>query len=241
MPSDVVVVPAGSERLGAGAERVVRRVDTDPAGIPDVDLPSIAAAQWIADLLASLRPDLPVRVVRPGVRPLVGALPPQLDKPLRVLTDHAEILAGMTEPHERARTPEDADVSLTLSSVSRSHRPQRLPEIATLVPGRDETIDHGHNGLLVEPDDPRGAARLLDLVAKDRMLLQRLTEGARDFYDAWPSVEDAERELEAVADEIAIAPPAKLEAPPMLPSPHGARQAVGVGRPRLHKLRQRLR
>lgn len=235
------MVPAGSEHLAAGAARAVRWVDRDPATIPDVDLPSIAAAQWIADLLSDLRSDLAVRVVRPGVRLLGSTTPPLPGTRLRIFTDHAEILAGMSEPHERARTLEEAHVALTLApSMSRWNTPQRRPEIATLVPGRDEIIEHGHNGLLVEPDDPRGAARLLDLVAKDRALLERLTDGAGQVYDAWPAAEQHERELKAAADEIGGAPPAMLQAPPIVPPPHGARQHARVERPRLRRWRERL-
>jgi hypothetical protein len=222
-------------------DRIARYVDGDPAGIPDVDLPSICAAQWIADLLSALRPDLPARVVRPGVSSLENRMGTQPSKPLRILTDDAEILAAMTQPHERARSPEEAHVALTLTpSMSRSHCPQPIPEIATLIPGRDEIIDHGRNGLLVEPDDPRGAARLLDLVAKDDALLQRLTDGARTTYDAWPTTEQAERELRAAAEGLGVAP-TELEGPPLVPRRKEARDRPVLMRPRLRGLRERLR
>ena len=63
--------------------------------------------------------------------------------------------------------------------------------VTTPVTGFDEYVDHGWNGLVVGWDDPHGTARALDLLARDRALLQRLRDNALATARAWPSWEQS--------------------------------------------------
>lgn len=202
------VVLAGDEAWRPGLPAGVRRarwLDRDPAGALDLPLPAIASADWIAELLGRLRPDAPVFVVRPGLEASERARRNPSAGPLRV-SGPPEILAAMTQPHERV--DDDPDVILDLAPTPRRSVPSATPVVGSLVPGREELVEHGVSGLLTEPDDPRGAARLLDLLAADAALLARLCEGAAAAAEGWPSVEDAGRALVEALDAIAALPPA---------------------------------
>ena len=52
--------------------------------------------------------------------------------------------------------------------------------VTTEVTGHEEYVEHGVNALVCDWDDPRGTARQLDLLARDRVLLHRLRLGALD-------------------------------------------------------------
>ena len=54
------------------------------------------------------------------------------------------------------------------------------PVIASRVGGLPDFVRHGENGLLVPPGDPTALADAIEVVARDRTLLQRLARGARD-------------------------------------------------------------
>lgn len=77
--------------------------------------------------------------------------------------------------------------------------------VSTPVTGHDEVLTDGHDALLTSWDDPRGTARLLDLLARDRALLQRLRDNALDTARAWPSSEQAADRLASVLHQIADA------------------------------------
>jgi hypothetical protein len=64
-------------------------------------------------------------------------------------------------------------------------------------PDAADLVRHGENGFVADADDPRGAARFLDLLARDRDLLGRLCEAARATAAAWPTPEKAAGEMEA--------------------------------------------
>lgn len=240
-------VTDGGGVLLAGSDAVLsqcsaRWLDQDPARALDAGLPAICAAEWIADLHRALRPDLPAFVVRPGVdnvemedlRDIGGDLP---SRRLRVFGD-PRIVAGMTEPAERVDTEEEARVVLDLTPSVIVVR--RKPVVATLVPGRQEVVKHGVNGLLVEPDDLRGAARLLDLLARDADLRAELERGAREL--AWPTVDQSAQKLVEALDEIAALPKAQPAEPkPFLPRRTQSRAHPTLDRPRLRKLREALR
>lgn len=59
--------------------------------------------------------------------------------------------------------------------------------VVTPVTGHDEYVEHGWNGMLVDWDDERGTARMLDLLARDRRLLHFLRTNALRTARAWPS------------------------------------------------------
>ena len=78
----------------------------------------------------------------------------------------------------------DSDVVLKLSRVEGMFGPplegfhMGATCVTTPVTGHDEFIEHGFNGLVVDWDDPRGTARMLDLLARDRRLLHYLRTNA---------------------------------------------------------------
>ena len=63
--------------------------------------------------------------------------------------------------------------------------------VVTPVTGHEEYVEHGWNGLLTDWDDLRGTARQLDLLARDRELLQFLRTNALETARAWPSWEQS--------------------------------------------------
>ena len=77
--------------------------------------------------------------------------------------------------------------------------------------GHDEYVEHGRNGVVCDFDDIAGTARWLELLARDRALLDRLRAGALETAAGWPSWEDASARFAEALRSIAAA-----EAPPPL-------------------------
>ena len=75
------------------------------------------------------------------------------------------------------------------------------------VPGHDEYIRHLDNALVVDWDDPAGTARALDLLARDRDLLERLRRSALETAKAWPAWEPAGAEMAEILRTIVAEPP----------------------------------
>ncbi|MCZ4494844.1 MAG: glycosyltransferase family 4 protein [Conexibacter sp.] len=75
------------------------------------------------------------------------------------------------------------------------------------VTGHEEYVRHDHNALVVDWDDPVGTARALDLLARDRALLQRLREGALETARAWPDWETSSAQMADVMRALAAEPP----------------------------------
>lgn len=63
--------------------------------------------------------------------------------------------------------------------------------VTTEVTGHDEYVRHGWNGVVVDWDDVRGTARMLDLLARDRRYLHFLRHNALATARGWPSWEQA--------------------------------------------------
>ncbi|HWV84029.1 MAG TPA: glycosyltransferase family 4 protein [Capillimicrobium sp.] len=117
-------------------------------------------------------------------------------------------------PHaEMARLYAEHDVVLKLSRVEGMFGPplegfhMGATCVVTPVTGHDEYVRHGVNGLVVDWDDPRGTARALDLLARDRELLHRLRAGALATARAWPSWEQAGAFMALALRRIAAEPP----------------------------------
>jgi glycosyltransferase involved in cell wall biosynthesis len=117
-------------------------------------------------------------------------------------------------PHaEMARLYADHDVVLKLSRVEGMFGPplegfhMGATCVVTPVTGHEEYVRHGVNGLVVDWDDPRGTARALDLLARDRALLHRLRCGALATARAWPSWEQAGAFMALALRRIAAEPP----------------------------------
>jgi glycosyltransferase involved in cell wall biosynthesis len=88
--------------------------------------------------------------------------------------------------------------------------------VTTPVTGFDEYVHHGWNGVVVGWDDPRGTARALDLLARDRARLHHLRHNALATARAWPSWEQSSRFM-------ALALRAICREPPPDPRPSGVR------------------
>jgi glycosyltransferase involved in cell wall biosynthesis len=84
-----------------------------------------------------------------------------------------------------------------------------LPSILTPYTGHEEYARHGVNALVVGFDDVPGNAAALDLLARDRDLLARLSAGARDSAARWPDPAQSTQLLHRALEEIVA-----REAPP---------------------------
>lgn len=107
----------------------------------------------------------------------------------------------------------DADLLLKLSRVEGVFTPPLealhcgVPCVVWPVTGHDEYVRHGVNGAVVDFDDLAGTAGWIDLLARERGLLERLRAGALDTAAGWPTWE---RSTAAFADAllaIAAGPP----------------------------------
>jgi O-antigen biosynthesis protein len=183
----------------------------------DLPVDFIAAAPWIRDTLADLRPESRCELVTTGI-PKNAEVPgtsPEVGMPLRVhvVGDEArEAFGTMDEGAAEARV-EEADVVLMLSTVDGVLGAPlagfRAGATAVVGPAHDaqDLVRHGENGLVADADDPRGAARFLDQLARDRELLARLQEAARATAEGWPTPEDAAKEMEAALERLVAEDP----------------------------------
>lgn len=109
----------------------------------------------------------------------------------------ADEVIGPLSHREMAARYGESDVVLKLSRVEGMFGPplegfhRGATCVVTPVTGHDEYVEHGWNGLLTTWDDPRGSARQLDLLARDRELLYFLRRNALETARAWPSWEQA--------------------------------------------------
>lgn len=79
--------------------------------------------------------------------------------------------------------------------------------VTTPVTGHDEYVQHGWNGMVVDWDDPVGAARTLDLLATDRKMLEFLRVNALSTARLWPSWPQATEFLAAAISAITASKP----------------------------------
>ncbi len=194
----------------------------------DLPVDFLAAAPWVRDTLADLRPDARCLLVTSG--PPGGAEPgPPVASgraggdPLRVHlagdgTERAA-LEGMEQPAVEAALG-DADVVLLLSTVDGVLGAPlagfRIGATAVVGPAHDaaDLVEHGENGFVADADDPRGASRFLDLLARDRELLARVQERARATGEAWPTWDRAADELRSALERLVSEdPPAQAHWP----------------------------
>jgi glycosyltransferase involved in cell wall biosynthesis len=114
---------------------------------------------------------------------------------------------------ELARLYGEHDVVLKLSSVEGMFGPplegfhQGATCVTTEVTGHEEYVEHGYNALVCDWDDPRGTARQLDLLAKDRVLLHRLRCGALETARRWPTWEQQGQVMAVALERIRREPP----------------------------------
>ncbi|HLH14809.1 MAG TPA: glycosyltransferase family 4 protein [Solirubrobacteraceae bacterium] len=124
----------------------------------------------------------------------------------------ADAVVGPLSHREMAELYERSDVVLKLSSVEGMFGPplegfhRGATCVVTPVSGHDEYVEHGWNGLVCDWDDLRGTARQLDLLARDRELLQFLRTNALETARAWPSWEQSSQFMAAALLRIAREP-----------------------------------
>jgi glycosyltransferase involved in cell wall biosynthesis len=125
----------------------------------------------------------------------------------------AAAVVGPLTHHEMAEEYAQTDVLLKLSRVEGMFGPPLEAMhggatcVTTEVTGHDEYIRHGVNALVCDWDDPAGTARLLDLLARDRVLLHRLRLGALETAHRWPDWEQAGQVMAAALHTILREPP----------------------------------
>ena len=104
----------------------------------------------------------------------------------------ADRIVGPLTPDEMADLYGESDVLLKLSSVEGMFGPpleafhRGATCVTTPVTGHEEYIEHRWNALTCEWDDRAGAARALDLLARDRRLLHHLRCNALHTARGWP-------------------------------------------------------
>ena len=114
-----------------------------------------------------------------------------------LVTNGADRVVGPLTQRELAALYAKSDVLLKLSRVEGMYGPpleafhMGATCVTTEVTGHEEYIEHGVNALVCDWDDPRGTARQLDLLARDRMLLHNLRLGALRTARTWPTWEQA--------------------------------------------------
>ncbi len=128
----------------------------------------------------------------------------------------AERVLGPVTQREMAGLYAETDVVLKLSRVEGMFGPplegfhMGATCVTTEVTGHEEYIEHGVNALICDWDDERGTARLLDMLARDRMLLHRLRLGALETARRWPTWEQSGQFMAAALRAIRRVPPAPV-------------------------------
>jgi glycosyltransferase involved in cell wall biosynthesis len=126
--------------------------------------------------------------------------------------DGADRVVGPLSQRELAALYRETDVLVKLSRVEGMYGPPLeafhlgATCVTTEVTGHEEYVEHGVNALVCDWDDPRGTARQLDLLARDRVLLHELRLGALDTARAWPTWEQAGEFMAGALDAIRAAP-----------------------------------
>jgi O-antigen biosynthesis protein len=129
-----------------------------------------------------------------------------------LVADGADRVVGPLSQRELAALYSETDVLVKLSRVEGMYGPPLeafhlgATCVTTEVTGHEEYVDHGVNALVCDWDDPRGTARQLDLLARDRVLLHELRLGALDTARAWPTWEQAGEFMAAALNAIRAAP-----------------------------------
>jgi glycosyltransferase involved in cell wall biosynthesis len=129
-----------------------------------------------------------------------------------LVADGAARVVGPLSQRDLAALYAESDVLVKLSRVEGMYGPpleafhMGATCVTTEVTGHDEYVEHGVNALVCDWDDPRGTARQLDLLARDRVLLHRLRLGALDTARTWPTWEQAGEFMAGALHAIRSAP-----------------------------------
>ena len=120
---------------------------------------------------------------------------------------------GGLDREELAGVYRESDVLLKLSRVEGLGLPPLegfhtgLPCVVTPFGGHHDYVRHAENGLIVGFDDLAGTARALDLLARDRELLARLSLGALETARDWPDPSGAGRAFAEALERFDELPP----------------------------------
>ena len=235
----------------------------------DLPVDFVATGAWVASALAELRPDARTLVVRSGVDKELFApadATPQAGRPLKVVADiregehrvraalgamaepHADVLVGPGDgPAARAAALAGADVPLMLADADGALglplEGFHMGATTVVSPSGDagELVRDGENGVVTEPDDPAGAARALDTLARDRARLATLQMAATRTSTAagWPSWDASAAAMAAALRELlATEPPDASRWPARLMA--DAMAAIAVLRNEQHATSQEL-
>ena len=129
----------------------------------------------------------------------------------------ADVVRTGLAPSEMADAYADADVVLKLSRVEGLGLPaleamhMGVPCVVTPYTGHSDYLVHGRNGVVVEFDDEPGTAGWLDLLARDRALLERLGGEAARTAEAWPDPAGSAALLAGALRAIADAEPPPVD------------------------------
>jgi glycosyltransferase involved in cell wall biosynthesis len=87
-----------------------------------------------------------------------------------------------------------------------------LPAVGSRQGAAGETIRHGTNGFLIDPEDVTGLAPILATLQRDREKLRRMSLAARQTYAARPTWRDSVDRIERFLDKMARMPPRRAAA-----------------------------
>jgi glycosyltransferase involved in cell wall biosynthesis len=202
------VVPPGIDKETFAADREVSRsgplrvlIEGQPTlpfkGVTEAVAAVGAMREPAASTLVALDPDSATGV---GVDRVVGGLDAA---GMAALYRESDVLLKLSRVE-----------GLGLAPVEAFH--SGVPSVLTPYTGHDEYTRHGENALIVGFDDPPGTSAALDLLARDRDLLARLSAGARETADRWPTPKDSTRVLHDALREIAEGEPPAGDNPLLL-------------------------
>lgn len=191
---------------------------------PGINRETFAAARDAAGHSGPLRvliegqPTLPFKGVSEAVAAVGAMREPAVTTLVALDPDSArdagvERVVGGLDPAGMAAVYRDSDVlvklsrveGLGLAPVEAFHA--GVPSVLTPYTGHEQYARHGENALVVGFDDQPGTTAALDLLARDRELLARLSSGARETAERWPDPEESTRLLHEALVEIADTDP----------------------------------
>lgn len=191
----------------------------------DLPLDFTAESDGLASFLRMLRPDARVAPAPPPCM-RVGAAPEDGGEPLPIAIagdTHAAgaVLEAMTAPHRVVEAGPHVVLALGEPREPARTAAMAIGSGAALVmeagPFTDDLIAHRENGLLADPDDPLGTARLLDEAVRESNLIPDLRAAAARRASAWPDATAAAEAFEhALEGFLAKPPPSAIRWPSRL-------------------------
>ncbi|MCW2983159.1 MAG: glycosyltransferase family 4 protein, partial [Conexibacter sp.] len=234
-------------RFITAARWIHRTVEDMQPGNPAFYVASGMAKETFTSPPAPPVHDGPLRIVIEGGLDLIRKGVPHALESVRLMREPARVTLVTPSPPEPGAAPPPGvdehlgaiphremaalfarhDVLLKLSRAEGMYGPpleafhMGATCVTNPVTGHEDYVVHDRNALVVDWDDPVGTARALDLLARDRVLLQRLREGALETARAWPDWETSSAQMADIMRALVREPP-----PP--PRSCGHRAAAGA-------------